>query len=103
MHHWYLSLEPRAHLLLAMNPGIPVAVTGLNLCRVWIALISSMAPSGRAEMLKFSLARAGVLGVVRTAVPRCTAQASKTWAGVWFTCLAIAVITGSSSTPGFIP
>ena len=87
----------------AMNPGMPVAVTRLNFCRVWIALISAMASSGSAEMLKFSLARAGVFGVVRTAVPRCTAQASNTCAGVWFTRLAMPVITGSSRTPGFIP
>jgi hypothetical protein len=36
-------------------------------------------------MLKFSLARAAVLGVVSNAVPRCTAQASSTCAGVFAT------------------
>src|SRR5437868_2981179 len=36
-------------------------------------LISLNESSGRAEMSKFSLARAAVFGVVSTAVPRCTA------------------------------
>ena len=51
-------------------------------------------------MLKFSRARAAVLGVVSTAVPRCTAQASSTCAGVFLTRAAIAKMTGSSSGPG---
>ena len=54
-------------------------------------------------MSKFSLARAALLGVVSTAVPRCTAHASKTCAGVFPTRAAIAEMTGSSSSPGFIP
>ena len=65
-----------------MNPGMPVLVTRLNFCRVWIALISCIASAGSAEMSKFSLARSGVFGVVKTAVPRCTAHASKSRAGV---------------------
>jgi len=59
-----------AQLPFGMKPGIPVFTTALNLCLVWISLILSKAVFGMAQMLKFSRARAGVLGVVRTAVPR---------------------------------
>jgi hypothetical protein len=41
-------------------------------------LFSCIASAGRAEISKFSLARSGVFGVVKTAVPRCTAHASST-------------------------
>jgi hypothetical protein len=54
-------------------------------------------------MSKFSCARAAVLGVVSNAVPRCTAQANKTCAGVFSTRVAIAETTGSSRGPGLIP
>jgi hypothetical protein len=54
-------------------------------------------------MSKFSFARAALLGVVSRAVPRCTAQASSTCAGVFPTRVAIAEITGSSFRPGLIP
>ena len=50
-------------------------------------------------MSKFSRARAAVLGVVSKAVPRCTAQASSTCAGVFPTRAAIAEITGSVKRP----
>jgi len=55
----------------ALNAGTPVPITKFNLCRVSMASICSIAPSGRAETSKLSFARSGVLGVVRTAVPRC--------------------------------
>ena len=48
----------------------------------------------------YSLMRLGVFEVVRGAVPRWMAQASKTCAGVLLTRLAIAVMTGSSSRLG---
>ena len=54
-------------------------------------------------MLKFSAARAALLGVVSKAEPRCTAHASSTCAGVFPTRAAIAVMTGSSSGPGLAP
>ena len=54
-------------------------------------------------MSKFSRARAALLGVVSKAVPRCTAQARSTCAGVFPTRAAIAEMTGSSSSPGLIP
>ena len=44
--------------------------------------------------------RPGLTDVVRRAVPRCTAQASTTWAGVLPRRRAISVITGSSSSSG---
>src|SRR5260370_42540810 len=70
------------HLPCGMKPGLPVFTTSLNLCLAWIRLISSRASSGRAELLKFSCARAAVLGVATKAVPRCTAQANNTCAAV---------------------
>ena len=86
---------------LGMNPGTPVSTTALNLTRDLIpSLISRMASSGRVETSKFSLIRLGVFEVVRRAVPRWIAQASKTCAGVLLTRLAIAVMTGSSSNLG---
>src|SRR6267378_8336388 len=89
------------HFPLGINPGTPVSTTALNLCRVLIpSLISFIASSGSVEILKFSLMRLGVLDVVRRAVPRCTAHASSTWAGVLLTLLAMEVITGSSSNLG---
>ncbi len=54
-------------------------------------------------MLKLSFVRSALFGVVSKAVPRCTAQASRTCAGILPTRAAIAVITGSSSNPGLIP
>src|SRR5271154_899247 len=84
-----------------MKPGMPVFTTSLSLCLVSIRLISSSASSGRAEMLRFSRARAAVLGVVSKAVPRCTAQANNTCAGVFPTRAAIVEMIGSSSGPGF--
>jgi hypothetical protein len=91
------------HLSLGINPGTPVATTALNLCRVLIpSLISFIASSGSVEILKFSLMRLGVLDVVRRAVPRCTAHASSTWAGVLLTLLAMEVITGSSVNLGSV-
>src|SRR5689334_4503581 len=93
------GIEP--HALLGMNPGTPLSTTALNLTRNLIpSLISRMALSGRVETSKFSLIRLGVFEVVRRAVPRWIAQASKTWAGVLLTRLAIAVMTGSSSNLG---
>ena len=84
-----------------MNPGTPVSTTALNLTRDLIpSLISRMASSGMVETSKFSLIRLGVFEVVRQAVPRWIAQASKTCAGVLLTRLAIAVMTGSSSKLG---
>ena len=66
-----------------MNPGTPVSTTVLNLTRaVMPSLISRTASSGRVETSKFSLIRLGVFEVVRRAVPRWMAQASKTCAGV---------------------
>src|ERR1700677_2600989 len=44
-------------LLRGMKPGMPVFTTSLSLCLVRMRLISSIASSGRGEMLKFSLAR----------------------------------------------
>src|ERR1700732_2504509 len=93
----HVLLGFHVHLLLGINPGTPVSTTALNLCRVLIPLISFIAPSGSVEILKFSLMRLGVLDVVRRAVPRCTAHASSTWAGVLLTLLAMEGITGSSS------
>ena len=55
------SLFWSCQLAFLMNPGMPVSVTGLSLCRVWMALISCIAFAGRAEMSKFSLARSGSL------------------------------------------
>lgn len=43
------------------------------------------------------------LGGLSKAVPRCTAHASSTCAGILLTRAAIAEINGSSSSPGFIP
>jgi hypothetical protein len=74
-----------------------------SLCLVWMRLISFNSSSGRAEISKLSRARAAVLGVVSTAVPRCTAHASRTCAGIFPTRAAIAEMTGSSSNPGLIP
>jgi hypothetical protein len=91
------------HLPCAMKPGTPVFTTSFNLCLVRMRLISLKASSGSAEMSKFSLARAALLGVVSKAVPRWTAHASSTCAGVFPTRAAIARITGSSSSPGFSP
>ena len=86
---------------LGMNPGTPVSTTELNLTPNLIpSLISRTASSGRVETPKFSLIRLGVFEVVRRAVPRWIAQASKTCAGVLLTRLAIAVMTGSSSNLG---
>ena len=66
-----------------MNPGTPVSTTVLNLTRDLIpSLISRMASSGMVETSKFSLIRLGVFEVVRRAVPRWIAQASKTCAGL---------------------
>ena len=66
-----------------MNPGTPVSTTALNLTRDLIpSLISRMASSGRVETSKFSLIRLGVFEVVRRAVPRWMAQASKTYRGL---------------------
>src|SRR5580765_5235827 len=74
------------HLPLGMNPGMPVSTTLLNLTRDLIpSVISRTASSGMAETSKFSLMRAGVFEVVRRAVPRWIAQASKTCAGVLLT------------------
>src|ERR1700748_1333249 len=74
-----LLLNFHVHLPLGINPGTPVSTTALNLCRVLIpSLISFMASSGSAEISKFSWMRLGVLDVVRSAVPRCTAHASST-------------------------
>src|SRR4029077_2464669 len=73
----------RVHRSLGINPGTPVSTTTLN--RILVATpsrISCMASSGRVEISKFSWMRLGVTDVVRRAVPRCTAQASTTWAGV---------------------
>src|ERR1700757_4683816 len=96
-----LLLNFHVQLALGINPGTPVSTTALNLCRVLIpSVISFMASSGSVEISKFSLMRLGVLDVVRRAVPRCTAHASTTWAGVLFTLLALEVITGSSSNLG---
>jgi hypothetical protein len=53
--------------------------------------------------IKISRARAAVLVVVSTAVPRWTAHASRTCAGVFPACAAIAEMTGSSSNPVLIP
>ena len=65
-----------------MNPGTPVSTTELNLTRNLIpSLISRTASSGRVETPKFSLIRLGVFEVVRRAVPRWMAQASKTSPG----------------------
>ena len=84
-----------------MNPGTPVSTTVLNLTRNLIpSLICRIAVSGRVETSKFSLIRLGVFEVVRRAVPRWIAQASKTWAGVLLTRLAIAMMTGSSTNLG---
>jgi len=84
-----------------MNPGMPVCVTALNLTRDLIpSLISRTASSGMAETSKFSWMRAGVFEVVRRAVPRWIAQASKTCAGVLLTRPAMEVMTGSSSNLG---
>src|SRR5271166_2707519 len=88
------------HFPLGINPGTPVCTTALNLCRVLIPLSSFIASSGSVEISKFSLMRLGVLDVVRSAVPRCTAHASSTWAGVLLTLLAMEVITGSSVNLG---
>jgi hypothetical protein len=56
--------------------------TALNLTRDLIpSLISRKASWGRVETSKFSLIRLGVFEVVRRAVPRWMAQASKTCAG----------------------
>src|SRR6266700_1725047 len=89
------------HLPLGMNPGTPVSTTALNLTLDLIpSLISRTALSGMAETSKFSLMRPGVFEVVRRAVPRWIAQASKTCAGVLLTRLAMAVMTGSSSNLG---
>lgn len=52
-----------------MKPGEPVFTTSLSLCRVSMRLISLNASSGRAEISKFSRARAALFGVVSTAVP----------------------------------
>ena len=88
---------PCPHVPLGMNPGTPVSTTALNLTRnLTPSLISCTASSGRAETSKFSLIRLGVFEVVRRAVPRWMAQASKTCAGVLLTRLAIVVMTGSS-------
>ena len=66
-------------LALGMNPGTPVSTTALNLTCILIpSLISRTASSGRVETSKFSLIRLGVFEVVRRAVPRWMAQASKT-------------------------
>ena len=84
-----------------MNPGTPVSTTALNLTRDLIpSVISRTASSGMAETSKFSLMRLGVFEVVRRAVPRWMAQASKTCAGVLLTRLAMAVMTGFSSNLG---
>ena len=89
------------HFPLGMNPGTPVSTTALNLTRDLIpSLISRIASSGRVETSKFSWMRLGVFEVVRGAVPRWIAQASKTCAGVLLTRLAIAMMTGSSSNLG---
>jgi len=88
---------------LGMNPGTPVLTTALNLTRDLIPLlISSTASSGMAEMSKFSRMRLGVFDVVNGAVPRWIAQASNTWAGVFFARSEMAVITGSSSKLGWL-
>ena len=99
LHRRFVLLQ----LTRGMKPGFPVFTTSLSRCLIWMRLISSNASSGRGTILKFSLARAAVFGVVSNAVPRCTAQANSTCAGVFPTRAAIAVITGSSSSPGLIP
>src|SRR4051794_24027388 len=97
---WLLLLY---HVALGIKPGTPVFTTGLNLYSVLIfAFISFMALSGMVGRPKLSLIRPGFLDVVKTDVPRCNAQASKTWAGVWLTLAARPVITGSSSNLGSI-
>jgi hypothetical protein len=53
-----------------MKPGLPVSTTWLYLCLVSIASIAFMASSGRRVTSKFSVARAGLFGVVSKAVPR---------------------------------
>ncbi len=59
------------HLLLGMNPGMPVSTTGLSLTRILIpSLISLMASSGRVEISKFSLMWRALVAVVRGAVMR---------------------------------
>ena len=98
---------PHDHLPCGIKPGLAGFTTLLNLCLVRIRLISSIVSSGaslgRAEILKFSHARAAVRGVVSKAVPRWTAQGNNTWAGVFPTRPAIAETTGSSSGPGLVP
>ena len=54
-------------------------------------------------MSKFSCARAAVLGVVSRAVPRWTAQADSTRAGVLPTRAAMAEMTGPTSGLGLGP
>ena len=84
-----------------MNPGTPVSTTVLNLTRDLIpSLISRMASSGMVETSKFSLIRLGVFEVVRRAVPRWMAQASKTCAGVLLTRLEIELMTASYNNLG---
>jgi hypothetical protein len=46
-----------------MKPGTPVFTTGFSLCLVSMPLIWFKASSGRAEMSKFSLARAALRAV----------------------------------------
>ena len=67
-----------------MNPGTPVSTTELNRTSAAILIrMSCMASAGMAESSKFSWMRLGVTEVVRSAVPRCIAQASATWAVVF--------------------
>jgi hypothetical protein len=88
----YLS---RIHRALGINPGTPVSTTVLNRTLVVMpSRISCMASSGMVESSKFSWIWLGVTEVVRRAVPRCTAQASTTWAGVLRRRCAMAMITG---------
>jgi hypothetical protein len=69
------------------KPGTPVSTTGVNGTFVVMpSRISGMASSGRVEISNFSRVQRGLVEVVRKALPRCTAQASATRAGVWRRC-----------------
>ncbi len=82
LQRFRLGLPSQPHFRLGMNPGTPVSTTALNLTRDLIpSLISRMASSGNVETSKFSLIWLGIVEVVRRAVPRWMAQASKTSPG----------------------
>ena len=95
------KVSGRLVLPLGMNPGMPVSTTALNR----VARFDSIGnlphrvfrKGGNFKVLLNAL---GFFEVVRGAVPRRTAQASKTCAGVLLTRRGIAPTTGSSNNLG---